>query len=95
MGTVRGEGYYASKGRGLSIWRRVVSFTEIRLGETPCSWSWKTHTYLHSIQLPKHILPTEKARRIPFVNDIPPVSTWAISQSFASLLCLALTLENH
>ena len=30
VGTVRGEGYYASKGRGLSIWRRVVSFTEIR-----------------------------------------------------------------
>lgn len=31
------------------------------LGETPCSRSWKTNTYLHSIQLPKHVLPTEKA----------------------------------
>ena len=35
--------------------------TENCLGEASCSRSWKTNTYLHSIQLPKHILPTEKA----------------------------------
>ena len=31
------------------------------LREASCSRSWKTNTYLHSIQLPKHILPIEKA----------------------------------